>query len=417
MIRTLVVLGVTGDLARRYLLPALGALDAAARLPEGFSVVGAARGELDEEGVRRLVGDNLRRGMLTYRSVDLADAASVAAALDGVSEPAAVYLALPPRVFATTIETLHEVGLPSGSRIVVEKPFGDDLESARALNGLLAGEDAYRVDHVLGMETVRNLVAIRRANPVLERLWNGESVEQVDVLWEETLALEGRAGFYDHAGALKDVLQNHMLQLLALVGMEPPASDTDLHQRKLAVLQSVRLQSDSRRARYTGGRLADGRRVPAYADEEGVDPARCTETFAEVVLELDSPRWSGTSFVLLAGKALSRQRKLVLLRFRDGGELEIGIDGPEDIVLRLSAAEDETLELRGHAAGEGLPPYAHVLLDVLAGTNSLSVGGDEAEQAWRVVAPVLADWEAGRVPLEEYPAGSTGPSCRGSSEG
>jgi glucose-6-phosphate 1-dehydrogenase len=156
--------------------------------------------------------------------------------------------------------------------------------------------------------------------------------------------------------------------------------------------------------------------VPAYADEEGVDPDRCTETFAEVVLELDSPRWSGTPFLLRAGKALSRRRKLVLLRFRDGAELEIGIDGPEEVVLRLAGTANEALELQAEVPGEGLPAYAHVLLDVLGGTSTLSVGGDEAERAWRVVAPVLADWETGRVPLEEYPAGSAGPAPEDSLE-
>lgn len=416
MIRTLVLLGVTGDLSRRYLLPAIGALDAAGRLPQGFRVVGAARGELDEDGVHRLGGDDLRPGMLSYRSVDLADPASVGAALDGVAEPAAVYLALPPGVFATTIETLNEVGLPAGSRIVVEKPFGDDVDSARSLDALLAGRDAYRVDHVLGMETVHNLIAMRRGNPVLEQLWQGESVEQVEILWEETLALEGRAGFYDHAGALKDVLQNHMLQLLALVGMRPPASRGELHERKLEVLRSVRVEKTSRRARYTAGRLADGRPVPAYAGEDGVDPSRCTETFTEVLLALEMPRWTGTRFLLRAGKALARTRKLVLLRFRDGGELEVGIDGPVEIVLRLAGAAGEPLELCGRPTGDGLPAYAHVLLDVLSGESTLSVGGEEAVQAWRVVAPVLADWEAGRVPLEEYVAGSAGPEPEDSSQ-
>jgi glucose-6-phosphate 1-dehydrogenase len=199
-----------------------------------------------------------------------------------------------------------------------------------------------------------------------------------------------------------------MLQLLALVGMESAAVAGDVHTRKLDVLRSVRV-TGSRRARYTAGQLADGREVPAYADEEGVDPGRCTETFAEVVFELESPRWSGTRFVLRTGKALARRRKLVLLRFRGGGELELGIDGPEDVVLRLAAANDP-LELRAPAPGDGLPAYAHVLLDVLDGTSALSISADEAEQAWRIVGPVLAAWEAGEVPLEEYPAGSSGPS-------
>lgn len=412
MIRTLLLLGATGDLAKRFLFPALGALIRAGRLPEGFRVVGAARGALDEAGIRRLTGDEIPAHVLAYRPVDLADPSSLASALDEPREPVAVYLALPPGVFATTIESLGEVDLPAGSRVVVEKPFGDDVESARELNALLAqiDLDTYRVDHVLAMETTQNLVAMRRGNPVLDRIWNGAAVAEVEILWEETLALEGRAGYYDHAGALKDVLQSHMLQLLALVAMEAPADDVDLHRRKLDVLRAVRAATRSRRGRYTAGTLADGREVGAYADEDGVDPGRCTETFAEVVLELDDPRWNGTRFVLRAGKALAARRKLVLLRLRGGREVEIGIDGPEDVVLRLAGAAGKTLELRAPAPGDGLPPYAHVLLDVLGGTRVFSVGGDEAEQSWRLVAPVVAAWEAGTVPLEEYAAGSAGPS-------
>jgi glucose-6-phosphate 1-dehydrogenase len=412
MIRTLLLLGATGDLARRYVLPALGALHAAGRLPEGFRVVGAARGELDEDGVRRLAGDALPADMLEYRTVDLADPSSLAAPIRGTPEPVAAYLALPPSVFATTIESLAEAGLPPRSRVAIEKPFGDDLESARELNALVAetGIDAYRVDHVLGMETVANLLALRHRNPVLERLWNGGNVEQVEIRWEETLALEGRAGFYDRAGALKDVLQNHMLQLLAVVGMDLPADDDDLHERKVDVLRSARVVGGSRRARYTAGTLADGRAVPAYADEKGVDPSRCTETFVETVLELDDARWRDTRFIFRAGKALARQRKLVLLRLRNGGELELGIDGPTDIVLRLRGAGSAPVELVAPGGHESLPAYAHVLLDVLAGTSALSVGGNEAEEAWRIVTPIGAAWKAGEVSLQGYPAGSGGPS-------
>jgi glucose-6-phosphate 1-dehydrogenase len=412
MIRTLLLLGATGDLARRYLIPALGALEDAGRLPNGFRLVGGARAALDDDGFRRLAGDALPAERLAYRPVDLADPSSLGAALGGTPDPVAVYLALPPGAFAMTIESLGQVSLPPGSRVVVEKPFGDDLESARRLNAMLreTGQDAYRVDHVLGMETTQNLVAMRHANPILERLWNGETVEQVDILWEETLALEGRAGYYDHAGALKDVLQNHMLQLLALVAMNAPAAHDPFHERKLDVLRSARLATRSRRARYTAGTLADGRDVRAYVDEEGVDPARDTETFVEVMLELETPRWSGTRFVLRAGKALARRRKLVRLSFLGGGELEVGIDGPHDVVLRLHGAESVPLELRATRPGHRLPPYAHVLLDVLGGTNALSISADEAEQAWRIVAPILDAWEAGTVPLEDYPAGSAGPS-------
>jgi glucose-6-phosphate 1-dehydrogenase len=411
VIRRLLLLGATGDLARRYLLPALGALHAARRLPDGFRLVGAARGDLDEEGVRRLAGDAVPAGMLAYRRVDLADSVSVAAALGGAPEPVAVYLALPPGSFGTTIESLARVGLPPGSRVAVEKPFGDDEKSARELNALLArtGIDVYRIDHVLGMETVENLVAMRSRNPALERLWNGESIDRVEILWEETLALEGRAAFYDRAGALKDVMQNHMLQLLGLVAMEPPADGRELGAGRLDALRSAHVVGDSRRARYTDGTLADGREVPPYADEKGVDPTRCTETFAEIVLEVNRPRWKGTRFVLGAGKALAEQRKLVLLHLRGGGELEIGIDGPKDVVLRLHGAGEAPLAMVAPKRPESLPAYGHVLLDILAGTNAYCVGRDEAEEAWRVVAPIRAAWEAGGVPLEAYAAGSAGP--------
>jgi glucose-6-phosphate 1-dehydrogenase len=411
MIRTLLLLGATGDLARRFVLPAVGRLANERRLPDGFRVVGAARTALDDAGMRRLAGDALPADMLTYRPVDLADPASLGVALGATTGAVAAYLALPPALFATTIGSLGEVGLPPGSRIVVEKPFGDDATSARELNTLLAriGVDGYRVDHVLGMETVHRLVAVRRENPILERLWNSDAVEQVEILWEETLALEGRAGYYDRAGALKDVLQSHMLQLLALVGMEPPADEGELHERKRHVLEATRFAGHSRRARYTAGRLADGRKVPAYAAERGVDSARGTETFAEVAFRLAMPRWNGTRVVLRAGKALAQRRKLVLIRLRGGGEVEIGVDGPEDAVLRLAHAAGGRLELRAPAPNGGLAPYAHVLLDILHGTSALAVGADESEQAWRAVAPVLAAWEAGEVPLEEYAAGSAGP--------
>jgi glucose-6-phosphate 1-dehydrogenase len=411
MIRTLLLLGATGDLSRRFLFPALGALEQAGHLPREFRVIGAARQVLDDDGLGRLANGVLPADRLTYRTVDLADRSSLAATLAGAQDPVAVYLALPPAVFATTIESLARLRLAPRSRIVIEKPFGEDLDSAHALNALLAktGVDAYRVDHVLGMDTTQNLVALRRGNRFIDRIWNSESVERVDILWEETLALEGRAGFYDRAGALKDVLENHLAQLLTLVAMDAPTDDGHLHRMKLDALASVHVRTGGRRARYTAGTLADGRKVGAYADERGVDPARGTETFAEVVLEIETPRWIGTPFVLRAGKALACRRKLVRLHFRGGGELQVGIDGPTDIILRLHGAANDQLQLRAAAPGNGLPPYANVLLDVLRGTSELAVSAEEAEQAWRLVAPVVAAWGAGDVPLQEYPAGSAGP--------
>lgn len=466
MIGTLLLFGATGDLAGRFLLPALAALLAAGKLPDDFRVVGAARQNLDDQAFRRLAAERLAQHAgdvpaaareallrsLSYRLVDLDDSDSVARAIGDVTAPVAAYLSLSPGLFAPAITALGAAGLPQGSRIVVEKPFGEDLDGAMALNALLArvagdaGEQMiFRVDHVLGMATVQNLLGVRFANRVLEPVWNSTHIERIEILWEETLALEGRAGHYDRTGALKDVMQNHMLQVLTLVALEPPAGpgEKELRDRKVEVLRSVRpltaedVVSRTRRARYTAGRLsgtggATARDVPDYAAEDGVDPARGTETFAEVTLELDSPRWAGTSFVLRAGKALTARRKGVVVRFRPvarppfaadfaqpaANELWIGIDGPEDITLHLTGAAAgppshlAPLILASPPPASDLPAYSRVLLDILSGGSTLSVRGDEAEQSWRVVSPVLQAWADGLVPLEEYPAGSTGPAPR-----
>jgi glucose-6-phosphate 1-dehydrogenase len=437
VITNLVLFGASGDLAGRFLLPALATLRASGRLREEFVVVGAARAPWDDAEFRRHVSERLathaagvppehRDGLtrsLRYRPADVTDAHDVATVIrQAPARPVAAYLALPPGLFGGAITALGDAGLPAGSRIALEKPFGESLDDAVALNAILArtvrdaGERAvFRVDHALGMATVQNLVALRLHDPLLAAVWDAEHIEQVDVRWEEDLALEGRAGYYDGAGALKDVLQNHMLQVLCLLAMEPPAGpgERDLRDAKVAVLRAARAAAmRTRRARYGAGRIGD-RAVPAYVDEEGVDPARGTETFAEVVLELDTARWRGTPFVLRAGKALGARRKEAVVRFRATGpdrapgHLRIGIDGPRDVALQLRGVSPMTLT--GRPPTSDVPPYGHVLLDLLEGGSSLSVRGDEAEEAWRVVEPVLAAWRDGRVPLEEYPAGSDGP--------
>ena len=433
MIRNLVLFGATGDLAGRFLLPALAALRSAGRLPDDFAIVGSAREPWDDERFRRHAAERLdehagdvpreHRAALTrtlrYRPADATSSAEIAEILGTVgSGPLAAYVALPPAVFAPVVTALGAAGLAPGSRVALEKPFGESLKEARRLNqvvGEALGEAAvFRVDHALGMATVQNLLALRRRDAVLAALWDGEHIEQIEVRWEEDLALEGRAGYYDTAGALKDVMQNHMLQVLCVAAMEPPADagERALRDAKVAVLRSARLPGPdaahwSRRGRYGAGRVGK-RAIPAYADEDGVDPRRGTETFAEVVLSLDTPRWRGTRFVLRAGKALERRRKELVVRFRSGGDaLRVGIDGPRDLSLRLHGAAP--LTLTGPPPPSELPPYGAVLLELLEGGSSLSVRGDEAEEAWRVVTPVLEAWRDGRVPLEEYPAGSSGP--------
>ena len=448
VLERLILFGASGDLAGRYLLPALASLIEAGELPDGFGVVGTAESNWDDVAFRAFAGEQLEchagdlpaaarealLGRLHYRQLDAGDAAAIAAALAPEEEPLAVYLALPPGLFPAAVDGLARAGLAPGSRLALEKPFGESFESARELNARLAGsfdeEQAFRVDHALGMPTVQNLLALRFANRVLEPLWSSEHIAEVEILWEETLALEGRAGYYDRAGALEDVVQNHVLQVMCIVAMEPPApGSAALHERKTEVLGAVRPvgAGQTRRARYTAGRAAAGT-VPSYVDEDGVDPDNGTETFTEIKLAIDNPRWRGTPFVLRAGKALARTRKGVIVRFRPsehppyaaaGGppapnELRIGIDGPTDIRLDLSGGSEPAPDVRPLVLETGpvtaaLPAYGRVMRDFLSGGSSLSVGPCEAELAWRIFDPVLAAWAAGSVLLEEYPAGSAGP--------
>src|SRR5262245_58443309 len=390
----------------RYLLPGLAALQTRGHLPGGFELVGAARDDWDDDRFRSWAARWLEREAVgidsaataalmrasRYRRIDLGDPASVTACLAGEGS-VAVYLALPPAVSPIAVSALHREGLPADSQVVLEKPFGEDLESARALNRLLAERfderHVFRVDHFLAMTTVQNVLGTRLANRVLEPIWNSAHIE-IEIVWDETLALEGRAGYYDQVGALKDMVQNHLLQLLCLVAMEPPISlgERDLRDRKVDVLRSVRpLQADdvvarTRRARYRAGRVGD-RDIPGYVDEDGVTPEHGTETFAEVVLELDSWRWSGTRFRLRTGKALERDRKEIVVRFRavphhpfdrplepSPNVLRFGLE-PEGLSLELTGTgPGATLSLvpvvmSAELQPPELPAYGRILLDVL----------------------------------------------------
>jgi glucose-6-phosphate 1-dehydrogenase len=452
VIDQLLVLGASGDLAGRYLLPALAHLHQADRLPEPLAIVGVARDDWDTATFRRHVADRLERhaatvdpaardalvAMASYQWADAGDAAALAGALDQAKGPVVAYLALPPAAFAPAIGALAAVGLPEGSRVVVEKPFGRSLAEAQALNQLLArcfGEEAtFRADHFLSLQTVQNLLGLRFANRVFEPVWNAGHVERVEVVWDETVALEGRAGYYDHAGALRDMIQNHLLQLVCLTAMEPPSRlDPDrLHDRKVELLRAVQppppgqLAARTIRARYSAGRV-DGVDVPAYVDEPGVDPARGTETFTEIPLEIDNHRWRGVPFGLRTGKALARRRAEILIHFRPAGQptfaeaadapvnlLRFGLD-PDRLTLRvnLNGAGDpfrlEQATLEQVLAPQDLPAYGRLLLAVMDGDLTLSIRGDEAEECWRITEPILSGWAEGAVPLQEYPAGSAGP--------
>jgi glucose-6-phosphate 1-dehydrogenase len=453
LIDRLVIFGATGDLTGRYLLPGLAALQARGHLPERFELVGASREDWDDEQFRSWAAGWLERapgvdaGAATtlvrssrYQRLDLADPTSVAACIAGEG-PVAVYLALPPAVFPTAATALRSAGLPAYSQVVFEKPFGEDLDRARALNRLIADlvdeRHVFRVDHFLAMTTVQNVLGTRLANRVLEPIWNSAHIDEIEIVWDESLALEGRAGYYDGVGALKDMVQNHLLQLLCLVAMEPPISlgERDLRDRKVDVLRSVRPFDESdvatrtRRARYRAGRVRD-RDIPAYVDEDGVTPAHDTETFAEVTLEIDSWRWSGTSFRLRTGKALARDRKEVVVHFRPAphlpfetpqasvpNRLRFGLE-PEAVALELTGSGPSAattlvpLTLRAEMEPPELPAYGRILLDVLQGNSALSIRADEAEHAWQILTPVLEGWSRNLAPLEEYDAGSDGPPRR-----
>ncbi len=352
VLNRLAVFGATGDLTARYLLPAIAALRATGEAGDGFQLIAAGRDDWSSSQFRDWAAAQLARhagdlpatiqaavaSSATYQQADVTDATSVARVV--ADDPVACYLALPPAVFPAAVSALHDAGLPDGSRIVLEKPFGEDLGSAIELNRLLADtlpeRAVFRVDHFLAMTTVQNLLGTRLANRVFEPLWNSVHIAEIDIVWDESLALEGRAGYYDGVGALKDMLQNHLLQLLCLVAMEPPISlgERDLRDRKVDVLRSVRpLTSDdiargTRRGQSTGGRIGD-REVPAYDDEDGVNPAHRTETFAEIELRLDNWRWPDTVFRLRTGKALRRDRKEVAVCFRDLPHLPFAHRGDE----------------------------------------------------------------------------------------
>lgn len=449
----LVILGASGDLTGRYLLRALAELVDHGRLPEGIEIVGVAREPWDTEHFRSHAQQRLAEhasdlsqssrdsliGRLEYIRGDVTEPDSLRAAAGEGEVPLVAYLALPPTLFPAAISGLASAGPPDGSRVVVEKPFGTDLASAQQLNYLLHRhfpESAlFRIDHFLGKQTVQNVLGLRFANRMFEPLWCGEHIESVDIVWDETVALEGRAGYYDGTGALRDMIQNHLLQLLCLVAMERPdgLGEGPLRDAKMAALKSVRRLGDKEvdeftvRGRYTYGSI-DGRHIPDYLGEPGVDPEGATETFAEVTLFVDNERWRGVPFRLRTGKALGRDTRQVRITLRHTDRLPF--DQPKEPgpnVISLSMDPDKVsadLALNGagdpfclepahwelELAPQEMSAYARLLVDVLEGDPSLSIRGDEAEECWRIVEPILTAWNAGTSPIQAYAAGSLGPT-------
>lgn len=452
MIHTLVILGASGDLTSRFLVPAIVRLHQAGQLPEGFRLVGLARDDWDTEAFRRHLYQKMSGStcdaipasrdavlsMVEYRRVDVTDRSAMADALGAASDPIVAYLALPPALFHPTVDTLAALKLSQGSKLVLEKPFGESLASAQALNRLLRQSfperDVFRLDHFLGKQTVQNIIGLRFANRIFEPLWNSQHIERVEIVWDETITAAGRASFYDATGALRDMIQNHLLQLLALVAMEPlhTLDERTLRDRKVDVLRSVRRLSSEEvvrqtvRGRYGRGGVGE-HAVSPYVEEAGVVPERKTETFAQVVLSIDNWRWAGVPFVLRTGKALGRDRRHIIVHFQPVPHLAFGQRSqPKPNLLKIELTPDrialsvnvnkpsdwfdlEQVEMDSAFGSGGLPAYARLLMDVLSGDPTLSIRDDEAEECWRIVEPVLAVWAEAGVPLSEYAAGSDGP--------
>ena len=436
-IGSLLLLGASGDLSGRLLLPAFGQLLDREEARRGVVLLGAGAEDWDEhawqERIRTSfsdgkVSDEAQQSVLDttrYKKADVTNAEDLRSLIDSCPSPPALFFALPPSVTVAACKALQQVSLPEGTNLVLEKPFGTNQAGAASLNTLLTElvpeDQVHRVDHFLGRSTVLNLLGVRFANRLFEPVWSNEHIDHVDIVFDEQLTLENRARYYDHAGALTDMIQSHMLQVLALTAMEPIATvnAVDVRDAKAQVLRACRPWDDDpvgagRQARYTHGSI-DGRDVPDYTAEPGVDPARNTETLAELIVEVDNWRWSGVPFRLRSGKALRELRKEVLVSFRPVPHLPTGLEGkpiPDQLRLTMSPdrmalemnvnGPDDPLVLDRISLGTDLnpgrlPAYGEVLAGILDGDPLLSVRGDTAEECWRIVDPVLQAWREGKV--------------------
>jgi glucose-6-phosphate 1-dehydrogenase len=468
---TLVIFGASGDLTRRKLLPALHQLARGQRLPAKFTVIGVARTQqTDDEfrdqffqsirefggAVRDEVAASLARRLL-YMAGDLDDSAlyqRLAARIReaGADEGVLFYLAIPPTVYAAVVAQLGRAGLasaPDGGwrRVIVEKPFGTNLASARELNRAIHEHfeepQVFRIDHYLGKETVQNLMVFRFANGMFEPIWNRRYIDHVQITAAETIGIERRAAYYEGAGALRDMVQNHLLQLLTLVAMEPPTAFTaeSVRDRKMDALMSMQplavtasADSDVVRAQYAAG-WVDGKTVPGYQDEPGVNPASTTETYIAVRCQLDSWRWAGVPFYLRTGKRLPKRTTEIAIQFRRPplqifkrtsptpvapNLLIVNVQPDEGISLRFEAKLPGTrmqiapvmMNFRYRTAFGGAVPEAYetLLLDAMLGDPTLFARHDFVEGAWALITPVHEAWcEMAATSIPQYEAGEWGP--------
>ena len=468
----LVIFGVTGDLARKKLMPAVYDLSHRGLLPPGFALVGFARRDWADQDFGQVVYDAVRQYARTpfveevwrqlaegFRFVpgDFSDddafdqLARTVQELDqvrGTGGNTAFYMSIPPKFFPVVTKQLARSGLSEQEgehwrRVVIEKPFGHDLASARELNGVVESvfpaDSVFRIDHYLGKETVQNLLAMRFANQMFEPIWNANYVDHVQITMAEDIGIGGRAGYYDGIGAARDVIQNHLLQLLALTAMEEPVSFDahDLRAEKEKVLSAVRLPKDlgehTARGQYCAG-WQGNQQVIGYLQEEGIDRASTTETYAAVRLDIDTRRWAGVPFYLRTGKRLGRRVTEIAVVFKRAPHLPFERTATEElgqnaIVIRVQPDEGVTIrfgskvpgtamEVRdvtmdfgyGHAFTESSPEaYERLILDVLLGDPPLFPRHEEVELSWRILDPITEYWSQRGQP-EGYDSGTWGPA-------
>ena len=470
-----VIFGATGDLTHRKLVPALYNIAADGELPPAVAVVGFARRPKTDEEFRTEMGEATRKfsrqtvraeiwdkfaDALYYHQSEFADEEGykkLAARLDKLDEESGTrgnrlfYFAASPDAFETIIENLQKAGLNkaregSWARVILEKPFGTDLASARHLNAVVqrafSENQTYRIDHFLGKETAQNILVLRFANAIFEPLWNGDHIDHVQITAAETLGVENRAGYYEGAGALRDMVQNHLLQLLCLVAMEPPTDlgADSIRDEKVKVVRSIRrlegedIGRNVVRGQYVEGAIA-GKPVAAYRGEKGVDPKSETETFVALKLRVDNWRWANVPFYIRVGKRLPKSGTEISVHFKKAPQVLFNreADASDQNVLVIRIQPDEGISLRmqakvpgtsfriesvkmdfhyGTSFGKASPEaYERLLLDAMSGDATLFARRDEVEQAWSVVDPLEEAWAAKEdaPELATYPAGSWGP--------
>jgi glucose-6-phosphate 1-dehydrogenase len=474
----MVIFGATGDLSSRKLLPALYNLAKQRLLPPGFALLGAAIDQMPADEFRKRITTSVHENSRT-QPVDDAVLESFLSNVDylpldfgkpegfqrlkqrideldresGAGGNAVYYCATPPATYASIAEGLSGAGLARKEggqglrRIVVEKPFGTDLKSATELNTVLQrtfGEDAiFRIDHYLGKETVQNILAFRFANAIFEPIWNSHYVDSVQITVAEELGIEHRAAYYDKAGALRDIMQNHALQLLTLVAMEPPVAfdAVAVRDEKVKVLRSVRpfrgdeVARDTVRGQYIEGWVL-GEKVGGYREEPGVAADSQTETYASLRLRVDNWRWAHTPFYLRTGKRLPKRVTEIRVQFKRPPHLTFGREATRDlepnaITLRIQPEEGISLRFGAKVPTAGIrirsvnmdflymssflldapDAYERLIMDALLGDPTLFTRADEVETAWRLIDPIEASWREGKPPLQTYAAGTWGPEA------